>query len=294
MNANVTCVACLLNKEEQALRAFVDDEKKERYIQSVLKLLYDHGLKQSSPWLAMHLEQMREEAYGQIIDYAPIKRKYNEYMLTIQETIDQSIRHSDDPIAAGIRYVCAGNYIDFGAMATVDDAILKTILTKAKTTPVDPKELQAFKEDLEKGKEVVYFLDNCGEIVLDKLFIRLLKEKYPHLQIHACVRGKPILNDASMEDAIEVGLTEVAECIDTGAGAPGAVYSLMSDETKEMVKKADVIISKGMGNFEGLHGEGFNPYFLFLCKCELFTRRFGLGLYDMVFVREQRMNLITK
>ena len=123
-------------------------------------------------------------------DYAAIKQKYNQYMLSKETIVEENIRNSDDLIASCIKYVCAGNFIDFGTGIKVDDSILEDLLQKAKTETVDEKELKQLKNDLATAKELVYLTDNCGEIVMDKLFIKILKEQYPHLHITAIVRGK--------------------------------------------------------------------------------------------------------
>lgn len=138
---------------------------------------------------------------------------------------------------------------------------------------------------------MVYLTDNCGEIVLDKILIRFIQEIYPKLKITVIVRGKNVINDATMEDAEEIGLTKQVRCIGNGNSAPGTVFRDLSEEAKQVLTNADVIISKGQGNFESMVGEGFNPYYIFLCKCELFVRRFGLQQYETVFVKEERLNM---
>ena len=128
---------------------------------------------------------------------------------------------------------------------------------------------------------------------MDKVLIRFLKESYPNLQIAAIVRGNDVINDATMEDAREVGLTDLVPCVGNDNGAPGTVLKRFGRQTRRLLLDADVVISKGQGNFEGLFGEGVNPYYLFLCKCELFVRRFGLEQYQSVFVKEERVNIMT-
>ena len=163
------------------------------------------------------------------------------------------------------------------------------LLQKAEKESIDEEEYRKFRADLHGAKTLVYLTDNCGEIVLDKIFIRHMKEEYPDLQITVIVRGENVINDATMTDAGEVGLTELVPCIGNGNAAPSTVVERLSDEAKRLLNDADVIISKGQGNFEGLCGEGYNPYFLFLCKCELFLHRFKLPRFTSVFVKEERL-----
>ena len=171
-------------------------------------------------------------------------------------------------------------------MENVEEEVLQTILDRAKDEKVSREIYRSFREDLDRARTLVYLTDNCGEIVLDKLFIKLLKERYENLQITVIVRGKDVINDATMEDAEEVGLTDLVTCIGNGSDAPGTVLEEISEEARRHILQADVIISKGQGNFESLAGCGLHPYFLFLCKCDLFTERFGLERFSSVFMKE--------
>ncbi|MDO4941724.1 MAG: ARMT1-like domain-containing protein [Lachnospiraceae bacterium] len=291
MQANSMCLACLFNKQEATIRPFKDEEKKKEYLREVLKLLYDHGQSGSAPWLSMKIDEIYARYFKPQIDYTAIKHKYNQYMLSKEQIVEQNIRASDDLIASCIKYVCAGNFIDFGVGMKVDDSILKDLLEKAQTETVSETELAQFKEDLANARELAYLTDNCGEIVMDKLFIKILREMYPNLHITVVLRGKPVINDATMEDAEEIGLTGLVDCIGNGVAIPGTHIGEISEEARNIILNADVVIAKGQGNFEGLYGEKINPYFLFLCKCELFVKRFGMKQFSSVFAREDEIHI---
>ena len=190
-----------------------------------------------------------------------------------------------------ILYVCAANYIDFSAVADVNEEKLAELLSKAVSQNISREEYLKFCEDLQLAGKLVYLTDNCGEIVLDKIFIRHMQENFPNLQITAIVRGGDVINDATMEDADEVGLTKIVPCVGNGNAAPGTIIKRLSKQAKDILCDADVIISKGQGNFESLYGENLNPYYLFLCKCELFVRRFHMKQYQSMFVREERLEI---
>lgn len=289
MHANVSCIACMIGQQEKSIRSFQDERKKSAYIHEVLKILYEEGQTHSCPWLLMRITEIYNRYFEQTVDYSSIKHRYNQYMLTKEQRIEKQIRSSEDRIRTCITYVCAGNYIDFGPSGKIDDSILDRLLEKAGEETVSETELESLKADLAGAKELVYLTDNCGEIVMDKIFIRILKEQYPSLHVTAILRGAPAINDATPADAEEVGLTELADCMGNGAAITGTDLSAISEEARQAIQKADVIISKGQGNFEGLYGEGMNPYFLFLCKCELFVRRFGLKQFSSVFAREDHL-----
>ena len=137
------------------------------------------------------------------------------------------------------------------------------------------------------AKRLVYFTDNCGEIVTDKLLISTFRDINPDLHITVIVRGKPVLNDATLEDAKHIHMEDVAQkVIGNGTGLPGNVIGAISQEAMTEVENADLLISKGQGNYEGLSGCGLNIYYLFLCKCEMFMRRFGVEQFTGIMTRE--------
>lgn len=291
MQANSMCISCMIGKQERQIRPFSDEHKKSDYMHRVLEILYRHGRSESAPWLAEQIDQLYENFWGEAEDYSQIKHRYNRLLLDKEQEIERRIRGSEDPVEECVKYVCAANYIDFSAVEHVTEQIFEKLLEKAGGETVPQEEYQEFRKDLEKAKKLVYLTDNCGEIVLDKVFIRFLKEEYPHLQITVIVRGKEVINDATMEDAREVGLTDLVPCVGNGNGAPGTVLKRFGRQTRRLILDADLVISKGQGNFESLFGEGVNPYYFFLCKCELFVRRFGLEQYRSVFVKEERVKI---
>ena len=190
-----------------------------------------------------------------------------------------------------IKYVCVGNYIDFGVTGNIDDQMLDDLLKKVDSLNIPEQEIKYLEEELKQAKTLLYITDNCGEIVLDKIFIEELKKRYGNLEITVMVRGGLAINDATIEDAQEIGLTKIVPVISNGAAIAGTVKEQLSKEARKQLDSADVIIAKGMGNFESMYQEGINPYYLFLCKCDLFTRRFGVKLFDPIFCKEERLDI---
>lgn len=291
MHAGSMCISCILSKEEQAIRQFPDEERKSDYMHQVLGILYRYGQTESSPGLTEKLEYLYEKFWGTAKDYKAQKHKYNQLLLEMEPGIERQISSSHDPLEQCIKYVCAANYIDFSAVDDVNEKTLGELLERAACQDIPRDEYLRFREDLQDAKEVAYLADNCGEIVLDKLFVKFIRQIFPQLHVTVIVRGADVINDATMEDAREVGMDLVASCIGNGNAAPGTIVRRLSNEAKEVLTNADLIISKGQGNFESLYGENLNPYYLFLCKCELFVRRFHMKQYQSVFVREERLEI---
>ena len=155
---------------------------------------------------------------------------------------------------------------------------------------LDAREYSRFLDELSQASFLVYLTDNCGEIVLDKIVLKLLKEMYPQLSIQVIVRGAPVVNDADLDTAIYVGLNRIVPVMGNGSAIAGTDLDDISDKARQAIEKADLIISKGQGNFETLHGCGLNVYYLFLCKCDWFVRRFQAERFQGMFLNERRID----
>lgn len=211
-------------------------------------------------------------------------------MLEREDEIKEHLKEAKN-IKDYIKYVCVGNYIDFGVTGNIDDQMLDDLLKKVDSLNIPEQEIKYLEEELKQAKTLLYITDNCGEIVLDKIFIEELKKRYGNLEIIVMVRGGLAINDATIEDAQEIGLTKIVPVISNGAAIAGTVKEQLSKEARKQLDSANVIIAKGMGNFESMYQEGINPYYLFLCKCDLFTRRFGVKLFDPIFCKEERLDI---
>ena len=290
MIANSRCIACNLSKKEQKIQKYSDEKKKKAFIQKVTGILYKYGDKESTPMLDKRIQDIYNEYYEEETDYKALKHKYNQYMLEREDEIRERLKETKN-IEDYIKYVCVGNYIDFGVTGNIDDQMLENLLNKVNDLNISKQEVKYLEEELKDAKTLLYITDNCGEIVLDKIFIEELKKRYKNLEIIVMVRGGLAINDATIEDAQEIGLTKIVPVISNGAAIAGTVKEQLSKEARKQLDSADVIIAKGMGNFESMYQEGINPYYLFLCKCDLFTRRFGVKLFDPIFCKEERLDI---
>ncbi len=168
-----------------------------------------------------------------------------------------------------MRLAIAGNVIDFGSQHQFD--VMETI-NRVMDTKLAIDHSRRLRVDLEKADSLVYIGDNCGEIVLDKIFLSLINVSHKYF----VVRDSPIINDITYEDAILTGIDKIAKVITTGDNSPGAVWESTSEQFKNVFRNADVIISKGQGNLEGLLDVAHKSiYFLLVTKCDLIARRVG-------------------
>ena len=291
MRLNTFCLCCQINKQASMIDSFPDEKKKLAYMQNVLTRLTNLQEDDSSPSLYTEFQKHFTKIWGIAPkDYTELKKEFNQLMMDLEEELMLSIRESADPLERALIYSRIGNYIDFAALSHVKKEELLSLIEEGRQESLDKEEYRHFCEELSSASSLVYLTDNCGEIVLDKLVIRILKERFPKLDIQVIVRGFPAANDATIEDAKMCGLTELVSVIGNGNDVGGTWLPHISKESLSLIKNADVIISKGQGNFETLHGCGLNIYYLFLCKCEWFMRMFQAEKFQGMFVNENRIS----
>lgn len=290
MKLNPFCMCCALNKQEQKIRHYPDMEKKTEYMKKVMALMSNTEEKDCAPSLSVDIQKLYSSFWNcPMEDFTEIKKEFNQLMLNMEVSIEDKIRKSDDPLEKALLYARIGNYIDFAALSNVDQSTVITLLDEKSSEDLDEKEYKNFLHDLSSAKKLVYLTDNCGEVVLDKMAVKILKEQYPNLDITVIVRGYPVVNDATMEDAEEIGLTDLVNVIGNGSNVGGTWIPGISSESRELLYNADLIIAKGQGNFETLNDCGLNIYYLFLCKCDLFQRRFHAENLQGMFLNERRL-----
>lgn len=290
MKLNPFCMCCALNKQEQKIRHYPDMEKKTEYMKKVMALIANTEENDCAPSLSVDIQKLYSSFWNcPMEDFTKIKKEFNQLMLNMEASIEDKIRKANDPLEKALLYARIGNYIDFAALSNVDQSTVITLLDEKSSEALDEKEYKNFLRDLSSARKLVYLTDNCGEVVLDKLAVRILKEQYPDLDITVIVRGYPVVNDATMEDAEEIGLTDLVKVIGNGSNVGGTWIPGINAEARELLYDADLIIAKGQGNFETLNDCGLNIYYLFLCKCDLFQRRFHAENLQGMFLNERRL-----
>lgn len=290
MKLSSTCIRCLIDRQEERIHDIEDENKKSAYMKEIAGIIGSSETDASAPYLVYKINSVYKRYFGQYPDYEEEKAEFNSLMLSMEEELEEKIRMGGSQeviLKNALIYARTANYIDYGAMNQVNRETLLELLEKAEEEELEEFTFRMFQSDLQTGKNLVYLTDNCGEIVADKLLIKILKEQYPDLNITVIVRGTPVLNDATMEDAHLVGLTEIAQVISNGNGIAGTQISHLSDEAKQVLGEADIIISKGQGNFETMHNCDLNVYYLFLCKCEWFSKAFDMEKFKGVFTNEK-------
>ena len=220
------------------------------------------------------------------MDFTEIKRHFNALMLEGEAEFESRVLASEDPLKSAVQYAMMGNFIDFSALDKVEESRLMELIDRAPDITVDEECLELLRERTEKGHTLVLITDNCGEIVMDKILLRQLLRLNPDLSVTVIVRGGPVANDATIEDAEQVGLTEFGCCIGNGNATDGSVMRIMSREAREAITRADVVIAKGQANYETLYGCACNVFYIFMCKCMLFMDRFKVPQFTGILTFE--------
>ena len=279
MRISESCAKCLydrqLNKTDNA-----------EYLARIKELLDNRSEDDTSPYMVYLFNKVHEKYFGRGADYRDINKKYNDLVLGMEKDLRREIEKSPDPLAKALIMSRIGNYIDFGAMDHVDEHEFMTLFNNSEMRDDDIRVYEAFIRECEAGRSFLLVCDNCGEIVLDKLMIEQLKKRYPDLTVRVLVRGREVLNDATVEDAHYVGIDRIAEVVSNGDAIAGTIYDMMPAEAKKALDEADVILAKGQGNYESMSGRGRHVFYAFLCKCDLFTNRFHVPRLTGIFVEE--------
>lgn len=280
MRVSERCAKCLYDRQ-------LDKTDNPEYLADIRSLLDKRGENDTSPYMVYQFDKVYTKYFGSSYDYKDIKKQYNDLVLSMEGSLRSEIEQAPDPLAKALVMARIGNYIDFAALSNVNQKEFLALFDNTEMREDDIPVYESFIRECREGKTFLLICDNCGEIVLDKLMLEQLKKRFPHLTIRALVRGKDVLNDATMEDAIYSGLDKVADIMSNGEAIAGTIYGMMPEESKIVLDGADIILAKGQGNYESLSGQGRHMFYVFLCKCDVFTRRFNVPKLTGMFIEER-------
>ena len=286
MDISYECGPCFLRQAREALDLSTDDENvKMQVMEEIFKFLsttFKAGTNSNSTGSSMH--KILKQKTGCMDPYYKEKVEGNEIALKYLPEV-KKILDADDSLENYVKIAIIGNILDFGAFTLDDDieGVIKSSLKK----DLAVKDIEEFENSLKTHDKVLYLVDNTGEIVFDKLLLAKLKEY--DLDITIAVKSEPILNDATRVEALDVGLDEFGKLVEIGAGTVGYVDSEISDEFRQIFDDHEFVISKGMGNYEGLTEIDLSKkdiYFLLCVKCNTIARHIGANLHDMLLLRK--------
>jgi len=286
MKSNFECIFCFLRQAVSAAKAAGADESTSRIILAKLSnRLTKLPFSVSPPEMGRIGYRLIKKLTRKDDPYSKIKQKSNRMALSIYDELKRKVKRSKDPLLASVELAIAGNIIDFGVNHSLDiGRELKSILTEEKRSIKRKKTFyyQDFKRCLKKSAVILYLADNAGETVFDRVFIEEIKRIYPNKEIIYIVKKEPVINDALVEDAVICGIDRTAKIISSGSDASGTIVNLCNKEFKKIFKTADMIISKGQGNYETLYNAKRPIFFLLMAKCDIVAKDIGCKKGDIV------------
>lgn len=278
---NYECLICQVKGLQKRMDKYeVAEEKRNALVSEMMQEIATINLDDSySPEVTRNLLQKMVEKSTISDPYKKEKEDSNRELMERYPEFKKRVEDADDKFDTALRLSIAGNIIDFGPTNKFD---VEGTIERVFTSHLAIDDSDQLKAEIKKAKTILYLGDNCGEIVLDKLFLETIN----HPNIIFAVRDKPILNDATLKEAIDVGIPDVAKLISNGDDTPSTLLHRVSPEFLEIYKSADLIISKGMGNFEGLMDET-DPrlFYLLMVKCPVIGQKVGAEKGDFVVKR---------
>ena len=286
MKISYECGPCFLRQAREAMDLSTDDEMlKMEIMEEIFQFLsknFREDTNSNSTGSAMH--NIIKRKTGCTDPYHQEKIEGNEIALKYLPEVKR-ILEDDDSLENYVKIAIIGNILDFGAFTLDDD--IESVIKESLGKDLVVKDIVEFENSLKTHDKVLYLVDNTGEIVFDKLLLSKIKEY--DLDITIAVKSEPILNDACMPEALDAGLDEFGNLVEIGCGTVGYVDSEISDEFREIFNSHKFIISKGMGNYEGLTEIDLSDkdiYFLLCAKCNTISRDIGVNLHDMLLFKK--------
>ncbi len=260
------CMPCFINQVLGTVKRITDDEQVlKESVDETLKLLQSLDMSASPPATAQKIHKIIRGITGVTDPYKKEKIEYNKFAMSLIPELKKSLEGSKDLFVDLVKLSIAGNIIDFGKHENLKQEDVIKSINEAMNKKVSVKDVELLRKSIDKASNILYLGDNSGEIVFDKLLI----ESLPKEKITYVVRGNPIINDVTIEDAKDVGMTDIVEVIDNGSDAPGTVLELCSDEFIKRFNSADIVIAKGQGNYETLSDVNRDIFFLLQVKCSV-------------------------
>ncbi len=270
------CIPCAIGSLITLFKkGMVTSEKQAPAMRALLNYLSQIDFNQSPPKIGQEMHRIIRQILNNPDPYYQLKQKFNRLMLDYYPDLKKLVDEADNSFQMALRLAIAGNVIDYGPSQPFD--INKT-LEQAKSIVLAIDDSQFLQESISKSKILLYLGDNAGEIIMDRIFLETIQ----HPNIYFVVRGAPVINDALIEDAQLVGIDKIAHLITNGDDAPGTILESTSAEFRNIFEKADLIISKGQGNYEGLCCVPKNIFFILMTKCDHVANHLGVKKGDFI------------
>ncbi len=285
MKATLDCLECVAKQALRAARIASDDtDIQRRILDETLARIPKMDTNDSPAALSMTAYQLAASISGKADPYAELKRAQNEVAMSLEDKMRERVRTSDDPLVTALHLAAAGNVIDLGILDS-HEIDIETVIEEVLHERFSVDHTETLKEALASCDDLLYLLDNAGEIVFDKL---LIEELQKITTVTAVVKGAPMLNDVVREDADLVGLSSVCAVIDNGGAFIGSPLEQVPQSFLDRMAAADVIIGKGQGNYETIDEFDGNVFLILRAKCEIIARHMGVKFGQVGLISTRR------
>jgi hypothetical protein len=281
MNIDEACVSCIINQSVKVADAInADDELSQTLTDSVTEMSKNFSFEHNPPEIAADVYEKMAFIAQKSDLYDEVKEFSTQKALSFVPFLEEKLKNSDDKLLTATKIAVAGNVIDLAAAVEFD---LEEELLKIFDTEFAHNDFLKMEKELVKAKNVVVLGDNVGEHIFDYIFVETLIKLYPNATYTYMVRGNPIINDVTIKEAVEAGFHKLCNLQDSGVNTPGFAYTRANSKSQELFDNADIVISKGMGNYECLsdsHRE--NICFLLKVKCSVVASSLGNEIGDII------------
>jgi Uncharacterized conserved protein len=282
VNVVLDCIPCYIKQMINTLaQTEISEEKARQIIYQTLPIFPQLDPQGTPAENSTIILRKVNELLGIEDPFYTAKKESNELALKLLPQLKERIRQSSDPLFTALQIAVAGNIIDMGILKDFD---VEGSIREAMAKNFARDDYESFQQRLKEAREIIILGDNSGEIAFDRLLAEQLSES--GIEVTYVVKDRPILNDATMEDAAYVGMLKQTRVISNGSGFLGTILEDCSAEFKQAFKKADIVISKGQANYESLETLGKvdrRLYFLLRAKCEIVAKNLGVQFGEMVF-----------
>jgi uncharacterized protein with ATP-grasp and redox domains len=285
MKIQEKCIPCIVN---QAIKVadMVGLEDKEQLLTKVFTYLSQVDFKESStPELIGQIFTLLKKEIGNGDPYKETRVQYNKMFLEQMPDLEQEINGVNNPFLEAIKYAIIGNVIDFNPIHNLLLSDIEACFLRLKEEKLEINHSNFLMQEIGDADTILYMGDNCGEICLDKILIKKIKELNPSCQVFFGTRGDAVVNDSVEDDAYFVGIDDYATVISNGDSSLGTVLYRTSKRFQEIYQNADIVIAKGQANYESLSSENKNIYFLLMTKCSVIANDIGVPEMKMICMK---------
>lgn len=279
MKVHLDCIPCFLRQALEAVKMSTNNDAiREKALREVVTYLSQVRWTTNIPRIGTEVHRIVKKVTGNSDPYKQLKNKYNKLAAQLYPKLEFMVKNSSDPLFTALKIAIAGNAIDFGPKAEIN---LEKEVKNALTNELAINHIESFRHELKPETDLLYLADNSGETFFDRILLEeLTKFK---TRIVYVVKGGPILNDATIDDAKIAEIDKIADVISTGTDCAGIIFDECSEEFIEAFKKSSIVISKGQGNYESLNEvKDKKIFFLLKVKCPIVGKKIGARVGSIV------------